>query len=812
MKVRMQSVVALAATFLLTFSVLAALPDPAVVSRRISEQFLSTEPDAYEPVGMTKHSYVYGGRKHIHYSTVSLWVNAFECARLAGQKDLEKRLLERYREVDRNKSYVWHKLKHVDYEVTGAVPLEVAILTGDDAARRQGLFYADRQWEAPLQNDDTVKPTPGIDFKARVDWYKKGYSSETRLWIDDMYMIGLLQLQAYRCTDDIKYLDRAAREMALYLDRLPKREGLFFHAPNAPFIWARGNGWMAGAMPMILKEMRIDHPLYGKIMGEYKLMMASLLKHQRASGLWGQLVDDAESWDETSGSAMYAYAFAEGVKHGWLGDEYRVAMEKAYVALVNRLDEHANLADVCIGTGARDNREWYMARTRVNGDPHGQAPLLWLCKVLLDKSTIADRGFVLDLCADRPDCMYKLGEETTFTVKATFRDGRPATSGKLNWTLNNFGDKVFASGTVDLATKADGVFTVKGAQTEPGFLRLDVRDAKKRGGQPRMWGVAYSPREIVPGTPYPDDFMDFWKDAIAKYDREFPGPVEMVEVDKNAESTMWMLKIPSTQGRTVYGFYSEPNDKSKGPFPLKVHVPGAGPSIWGCDRGADACGLKVNVHYYDPTPVKGVLAKTGKSKAIQDQEDKEYAKRYPVKTVRYTQTGIAVSREDYFYYGIILAANRAVNWATDRQAVDRKRVWYSGGSQGGGFGLILTGLNPRITNARIGVPAITDLLGDRISKREAGWPRLIDAQLPENRAAAEKNAPYFCGVNFARQIKCPIVFGVGFIDTVCPPHAGYSAFNCCPSKEKAIFHGIGAGHSIGKKASDEMEAWISKYR
>ena len=81
---------------------------------------------------------------------------------------------------------------------------------------------------------------------------------------------------------------------------------------------------------------------------------------------------------------MYAYAFAEGVRSGWLGEAYRAAMEKAYVALVNRLDEHANLADVCIGTGARDNRAWYMARARVNGDPHGQAPLLWLCKVLIE--------------------------------------------------------------------------------------------------------------------------------------------------------------------------------------------------------------------------------------------------------------------------------------------------------------------------------------------------------------------------------------------------------------------------------------------
>ena len=434
----------------------------------------------------------------------------------------------------------------------------------------------------------------------------------------------------------------------------------------------------------------------------------------------------------------------------------------------------------------------------------------FLASVFLTLSAVAGGEIVFDISADRSDCLYRLGEEATFTVKATYTNGLPVTSGRVEWTLNNFGDKVFARDAVDLAANGSNVFTVKGAQTEPGFLRLDVRAAKK-GGKASMWGVAYSPEKIVPGTPYPDDFMDFWKEAIAKYDREVTAPIEMTEVERNATTTMWMLKIPSTQGRTVYGFYSEPNDTSKGPFPLNVHVPGAGPSVWGCGRGADQCSLMVNVHYYDPTLIKGVVRKTGKSKEVQDEEDRAYAKRYPVKTVRYTQTGIAVSREDYFYYGIILAANRAVNWATDRKTVDRTRVWYSGGSQGGGFGLILAGLNPRITRARVAVPAITDLLGDRISQREAGWPRLIDAQLPENRAAAEKNAPYFCGVNFARQIKCPIVFGVGFIDTVCPPHAGYAAFNACPSKTKAMFHGIGSGHALVKKASDEMEAWIRRH-
>ena len=417
-------------------------------------------------------------------------------------------------------------------------------------------------------------------------------------------------------------------------------------------------------------------------------------------------------------------------------------------------------------------------------------------------------GLKFDIASDHADATYNLGEQAVFTVKVLDATGAPAKSGRVKWNLNNFGAKVFASGEEDLDSNG-GTFTVKGAQTEPGFLRLDVTEVGKKPSSAK-WGVAFEPKKIVPGTPYPADFMDFWRSAIAKYDREVTEPIRVTEVKRTAASVMYELRIPSTQGRYVWGYFSEPVDKTKGPFPLQVSVPGAGPSSWGCAMDGNSMHLKVNVHYYDPAVLKGEPHKSAKCMAVQKEEDQAYAKKYPVKNVRYTQCGIAASREDYFYYGVILAANRAVDWAASRPGVDPKRVSYRGGSQGGGFGLILTGLNKRIRRASIAVPAITDLLGDRVSSREAGWPRLIDGQLPENQEAAMKNAPYFCGVNFARQIDVPVGFVVGFIDTVCPPHAGYAAYNVCPSKKKAIFDSIGWGHDASRgKGGPALAKWIS---
>ena len=39
-------------------------------------------------------------------------------------------------------------------------------------------------------------------------------------------------------------------------------------------------------------------------------------------------------------------------------------------------------ADVCVGTGWKDDRRHYLTRPKAVGDPHGQAPMLWLCAAL----------------------------------------------------------------------------------------------------------------------------------------------------------------------------------------------------------------------------------------------------------------------------------------------------------------------------------------------------------------------------------------------------------------------------------------------
>jgi rhamnogalacturonyl hydrolase YesR len=120
-------------------------------------------------------------------------------------------------------------------------------------------------------------------------------------------------------------------------------------------------------------------------------MMAALLKYQDANGMWHQLIDDPDAWPETSSSAMFAFAFITGVKEGWLdGGTYGPAARKAWIGLTSYLDKNHDLREVCQGTNkynpktdGADGRAYYLARQRITGDMHGQAPVLWCATALL---------------------------------------------------------------------------------------------------------------------------------------------------------------------------------------------------------------------------------------------------------------------------------------------------------------------------------------------------------------------------------------------------------------------------------------------
>jgi unsaturated rhamnogalacturonyl hydrolase len=323
---------------------------PEEVGKKVADHFV-TSPHQYTPT--------------LHYSEAATWYGALTFAQLTHDDALRGELIKKFEPMmpggsDQARVPVRH---HVDDSIFGIVPLEIGLETHDPRYLAEGTRWADRQWEAP-----------------RAD----GLSAETRFWIDDMYMLTILQLEAYRATQDPKYLDRDAKEMVAYLDKLQQPNGLFYHAPDVHFFWGRGDGWVAAGMAEMLTSLPENHPARARILAGYRKMMASLVKYQGADGMWRQLIDHPEAWPESSSSAMFSYALITGVKHGWLpAAEYGPAARKGWIAVVGYIDQNNDLVEVCEGTNKKADLDWYLQRRRRTGDFHGQAPVLWAASALL---------------------------------------------------------------------------------------------------------------------------------------------------------------------------------------------------------------------------------------------------------------------------------------------------------------------------------------------------------------------------------------------------------------------------------------------
>ena len=413
---------------------------------------------------------------------------------------------------------------------------------------------------------------------------------------------------------------------------------------------------------------------------------------------------------------------------------------------------------------------------------------------LVGVSKVAPLEF--SVAVDHPDHLYRCGELATFTVTVS---GPAATGGVVRAALDNYGPKELGSAEWNLATSR--VFTISGKLDEPGFLhlRLGGADAAKH------WGVGYEPEKIVKASPSPTDFDAFWAAARARLAKEVPLDPVVVPIPEQSTAEYDAYRISfATFGRRVYGYLCVPKDKTKGPFPVEFTVNAAGfgnhtNKLYGYP---DRILVKMSVYPFEPHWDWEKLGLKKKYDELNEACQKKYG-------CSYSTSGLAESRESYFFYPVLLGIDRVVDWVAARPDADKSRIWYTGTSQGGGFGFYLCGLNRNIKRATLFVPAITDTMG-YLKGRSSGWPRVVEANsaTPEKKAAAERNAPYFDGANFASRITCPVRVACGFADTTCPPPAVYASYNAIASKDKAIRHGFGMTHSCFGEIYEDLAHWL----
>lgn len=189
------------------------------------------------------------------------------------------------------------------------------------------------------------------------------------MWADDLYMSVPFLIRYYQYTKDTTYLEDAAKQFLLFKKYLfVEKTKLMSHIYNfnvkAPteIYWGRGNGWVIFSLSELLAVLPEDHHLRADLLNLFKTLAGSYLKLQGTNGMWHQILDDYESYEETSCTSMFIYAFSRGVRFGWLEEKSKFMQSamKAWNALTRiAIDKYGNVYGICKGSGYSYSSDYY---------------------------------------------------------------------------------------------------------------------------------------------------------------------------------------------------------------------------------------------------------------------------------------------------------------------------------------------------------------------------------------------------------------------------------------------------------------------
>jgi unsaturated rhamnogalacturonyl hydrolase len=205
------------------------------------------------------------------------------------------------------------------------------------------------------------------------------------LWADDYYMSVPLMAQMTKLTGDRKYVDDAARHVLRASTRLfNPRTQLFTHGWNAnqpynpQFYWGRANGWVAMSIVELLDVMPADHPDRAKILDLFQQHIQALASLQSPAGLWRNLLDKADSYEETSCTAMFVYAIAHAINEGWISPaSYGSVAQAGWNGLSTHVTARGQVLDTCVGTTFASDNVYYYHRPTSPDATHGVGPVLF---------------------------------------------------------------------------------------------------------------------------------------------------------------------------------------------------------------------------------------------------------------------------------------------------------------------------------------------------------------------------------------------------------------------------------------------------
>jgi unsaturated rhamnogalacturonyl hydrolase len=206
-------------------------------------------------------------------------------------------------------------------------------------------------------------------------------------WADTLFMAAYFLLRMGLKTGNKAWVEDALGQWYWHEELLQDPvTNLFFHgwdnlAKNhmSGILWARGNAWAAYTMARVLRLIDYLYPMYMRIEGSLRDQLSSLVRLQSPEGLWHTVLDDEESYCETSASAGIAAAIA--LKGHPLHGKY---LERSYHGIKANIGPEGSVMNVSGGTAIMPEVEAYRRIPRKRAQGWGQGLALAFFAALLE--------------------------------------------------------------------------------------------------------------------------------------------------------------------------------------------------------------------------------------------------------------------------------------------------------------------------------------------------------------------------------------------------------------------------------------------
>jgi len=256
-----------------------------------------------------------------------------------------------------------------------------------------------------------------IDTHPRVSegafWHKEIYPHQ--VWLDGLYMGSPFYAHyAYTFKQDKDFDDVVNQFILADKHTLDSKTGLNYHGwdeshsqiwanpktGQSPNFWSRSIGWYVMAIVDVLDYLPANHPQRPKLIRILNRVSDALLNYQdKKTGMWYQVTNLPKrkgNYVESSGTAMFIYAFDKGAKKEYLPRKFRKVAEKAFIGMTKystKLNEDGttSITRACsvAGLGGKQKRngsfEYYMSEPIRNDDPKVIGPFIMAALELAEK-------------------------------------------------------------------------------------------------------------------------------------------------------------------------------------------------------------------------------------------------------------------------------------------------------------------------------------------------------------------------------------------------------------------------------------------